>query len=445
MMQKNIKNLVYRIFLLILIVGMHTEYQFGSFGFFGSNMQYSSVEFIIGFATLFLCGYILYKRIPPKELFKEKLLSFILLSFCLSLLLSTVFATYKVEAVKYDIRIMSNIALFYLLLQFLFKEKLTQIFLVVLNIVGIIITILGVVEFLRIGWIKEFLIQNQLGVGSRAGSATSVFIHNNVFGNYFVLLLFVTLGQLKNVKGRAYKVLLWFCLGLFVVNVVFSLSRSAWMAFICAAGLCIWLKRKDKTFFTRAMILASVFTVVLIAMPAAKQRIVNTVATAKKGKIDQASGRRLILERAAIAIFQRYPLVGIGLNNFKNRYHEFVDMPPNDKLNAHNQYLSVLAEQGIIGFCIFMVFVAYLIRLAISNIKKGGNEFYALAIFAYLIGEMFDYLWYDYSFIFMFWFVVILNLIEKRDLELKEFRDSGIEELGPRLNKKEKAFNGVKI
>jgi len=60
-------------------------------------------------------------------------------------------------------------------------------------------------------------------------------------------------------------------------------------------------------------------------------------------------------------------------------------MPPNDKLNAHNQYLSVLAEQGIIGFCIFMVFVAYLIRLAISNIKKGGNEFYALAIFAYLI------------------------------------------------------------
>jgi len=41
------------------------------------------------------------------------------------------------------------------------------------------------------------------------------------------------------------------------------------------------------------MILASVFTVVLIAMPAAKQRIVNTVATAKKGKIDQASGEKI--------------------------------------------------------------------------------------------------------------------------------------------------------
>ncbi len=63
----------------------------------------------------------------------------------------------------------------------------------------------------------------------------------------------------------------------------------------------------------------------------------------------------------------------------------------------------------------------------ISNIKKGGNEFYALAIFAYLTGAFFDYLWYDYSFIFMFWFVVILNLIEKRNLEIKGFRNSGIE------------------
>ena len=437
MIYRSNSSLVYRIFLLILIMGMHAEYQFGSFGFFRSNMQYSTVEFVIGFAILFLCGYIIYERISPKELFKEKVLFFILLSFCLSLLLSTVFATYKVEAVKYDIRIVSNIALFYLFLQFLFKEKLTRMSLIVVNVVGIIITSVGVMEFFRIGWIQEFLIQNQWGIGSRPASVTSVFIHNNVFGNYFVLLIFVTLGQLKNMSGRPYKILLWFCLALFVLNVVFSLSRSAWVAFICAAGLCIWLKRKDKILFTRAIIIASVFAVVLIAIPAAKQRIVKTVATAKKGQIDRASGRRLTLERAAITIFQKYPLVGIGLNNFKNQYHEFVDMPPNDKLNSHNQYLNVLAEQGIIGFSIFMVFVAYLVRLAISNIKKGGNEFYALAIFAYMIGALFDYLWYDYSLIFMFWFVVILNLIEKRNLEIKGFRDSGIE---AQLNKKRKSI-----
>jgi len=100
-------------------------------------------------------------------------------------------------------------------------------------------------------------------------------------------------------------------------------------------------------------------------------------------------------------------------------FYEFGECPKvyHSVLNAHNQYLNILAEQGGFGFIVFMAFVGYLVTLGIRNIRRGGNEFFALAIFAYLIGELFDYLWYDYSFIFMFWFVVILNILEKRRLD----------------------------
>ncbi len=91
---------------------------------------------------------------------------------------------------------------------------------------------------------------------------------------------------------------------------------------------------------------------------------------------------------------------------------------------AHNQYLNVLAEQGIFGFIPFMGFVGYLIALGIRNIRRGGNEFFALAIPAYFVSALFDYMWCDYSYLFMFWFVIILNILEKRRLDDVPLRES---------------------
>lgn len=156
---KNPNLLIYKIFLALLIVGMHAEYQFSRFTFLGKDMQYSSVEFVIGFSILFLCGYVLYTRMDLKEIFKEKILWWILSFFCLSLILSTIFARYKFEAIKYDIRIMATMLLFFLLLQFLSMEKLKNYALIILNAVGIAVAIIGIMEYFGIGSVKEVLRQ----------------------------------------------------------------------------------------------------------------------------------------------------------------------------------------------------------------------------------------------------------------------------------------------
>lgn len=423
MIYRSNSSLVYRIFLIILLLGMHGECQFGSFGFFRSNMRYSSVEFIIGFAILFIFGYILYERIPLKEIFiREKVLFFILLSFCISLLLSTVFASYKVEAVKYDIRIISNILLFYLLLHFLFRERLKGFYLAVLNAVGIAVSLICILRYLDWGWVNNAF--SYWGKGSRTFYSASVFHHNNVFGNWLVLLIFITLGQFNEFPSRIYRIWLGVSLCLFTLSLALSLSRSAWVAFLVTGISFIFIKKRSKRLIMGAIALILLFLVAVTVHPVGRKRImVDTIHRLEKLGLDAASSHRKIFYQSTALMIKQYPIFGIGLNNFKNRYHEFINAPPNDKLNTHNQYLNALAEQGIFGFCIFMLFVGYLVRLAIRNIKHGGNEFYALAIFAYLIGALFDYLWYDYSFIFMFWFVVILNIIEKRELEMRGLRN----------------------
>lgn len=423
---KNLNHLIYKIFLVLLIVGMHAEYQFSRFTFLGGEMQYSSVEFVIGCSILFLCGYVLYNRMDLKEIFKEKSLWLLLSFFCLSLILSTIFARYKVEAIKYDIRILATMVLFYLLLQFLSKERLQELALIVFNVLGIAVCLVCVLKYFDVGWANDVF--GSWGRGSRTMYSASVFMHNNIFGNYLVLLIFITMGQLKETRDRAYQILLGVSLVLFAFTLVLSLSRSAWVGFIIAVMLCLWLKRKDKKVIIWSAILALFFSVVLAGIPAAKQRVIGTVSSLGNVRINQALSARLDLWRTAVIIFEKHPLFGIGLNNFKDTFPEYTkpDMARwrSHMDHANNQYLNVLAEQGIFGFIPFMGFVGYLIALGIRNIKRGGNEFFALAMMAYFIGALFDYMWCDYSYLFLFWFVIILNILEKRNLDDVSLRES---------------------
>ena len=415
---KNPNLLIYKIFLVLLIVGMHAEYQFSRFTFFGKDMQYSSVEFVLGFSILFLCGYVLYTKMDLKEIFKEKILWWILSFFCLSLILSTIFARYKVEAIKYDIRIMATMLLFFLLLQFLSKERFKEFALIVFNVLGMAVCLVCILKYFDVGWVNHMF--GSWGRGSRTVYSASIFQHNNVFGNWLVLLIFITLGQLKKITNKTYRIWLGVFTGLFTLTLFLTSSRSAWVALLAAGGFYLWIKRKHSASLKTAAIVLSFFLIGLIAIPQARTRLIQTKNQLLSfDNYSSAPAHRPDLYRDSLMIFKSQPFFGVGLNNYKNVFYEFGECSKgyHGVFNAHNQYLNILAEQGAFGFFVFMGFVGYLIALGIGNIRRGGNEFFALAIFAYLIGELFDYLWYDYSFIFMFWFVVILNILEKRRLD----------------------------
>ena len=421
---KNLKPLIYKIFLVLLIVGMHGEYQFSRFTFLGNEIQYSSVEFFIGFSILFLCGYVLYTRTDLKEIFKEKTLLWLLSFFCLSLILSTIFARYRVEAIKYDIRIMATMVLFYLLLQFLSKERLKEFALIVFNVVGMAVCLVCLLKYFDVEWVNQVF--GSWGKGSRTMYSASVFQHNNVFGNWLVLLIFITLGQLKEINNKTCRIWLGISIGLFAITLPLTTSRSAWVALLAAGGLYLWIKRKHSASLKTAAIVLSVFLIGLIAMPQVRSRLIQTKNQLLSFNSYLARpADRPDLCRDSLKMFKSQPLFGVGLNNFKNVFYEFGECPKrfHGVFNAHNQYLNILAEQGAFGFIVFMAFVGYLVALGIGNIRRGGNEFFALAIFAYLIGELFDYLWYDYSFIFMFWFVVILNILEKRSADYADYAE----------------------
>lgn len=81
---------------------------------------------------------------------------------------------------------------------------------------------------------------------------------------------------------------------------------------------------------------------------------------------DESVVRRILLNNAAINIWQRSPFIGVGLGNF------LVELPSDDvgrQVNflqpVHNMYLLLLSEAGFIGFLISLP-VIFLIKSSTS-------------------------------------------------------------------------------
>jgi O-antigen ligase len=95
---------------------------------------------------------------------------------------------------------------------------------------------------------------------------------------------------------------------------------------------------------------------------------------------------RLILWGDGINLFQRYPLFGTGYNTFPD-YSSTYQV-------AHNSYIQILAETGILGyfFYIFLIFITIIQLRRASNLKKEAlvatDRAYLGACFSSLVGYL---------------------------------------------------------
>jgi len=119
---------------------------------------------------------------------------------------------------------------------------------------------------------------------------------------------------------------------------------------------------------------------------------------------------RLHAEITALEIFSTNPILGIGFGNFEDFTQRYLGTP---FLVTHNFYLRILAETGIFGFLIFLLFLGFLFQTlikshaAIRQIKNSEIQKFVqgllLAFFSILIiwlfseGYNFSYIWFIFA------------------------------------------------
>jgi O-antigen ligase len=99
---------------------------------------------------------------------------------------------------------------------------------------------------------------------------------------------------------------------------------------------------------------------------------------------------------------KKYPGFGSGPGTYSLAEKKYLDKPGSGTAFAHNSFLQVGAEEGIIGGVLFVFLMFYLLFLAISeNIKKKSNInwYISLGLVASYLNTLFDF---DWSFIGIF-------------------------------------------
>jgi O-antigen ligase len=192
------------------------------------------------------------------------------------------------------------------------------------------------------------------------------------------------------------------CAVILAIGVLVTLSRGGFLGLIASGGVLLWKLgrgRRVKTILATGLVCGILFAV----MPGGYGARIATIFNNAQDQTGSAQLRRELMERAASVAINR-PVVGVGMGNF----HIYSIR----EKEAHNAYLEIAAELGVIGLIAYLIVIFAPLR-SLRRIERqtterrsaGEREMYWLSVslqaafIAYMVCSFFasiQYLWYLY-------------------------------------------------
>ncbi|MDD4878945.1 MAG: O-antigen ligase family protein [Candidatus Omnitrophica bacterium] len=206
---------------------------------------------------------------------------------------------------------------------------------------------------------------------------TAAFKAPNDFGTYVATMLPLPLALIAfNAKDWKKK-----C-GLLVISLVLAaclvltFSRGAWLGFL--AGFLFLL------IFTgwRRLVAVLIILVLLASLTAliAPPPIKAQIDYFSKLGSDASSVDRLIIWKTGWRMFLDKPVFGHGLNTFMSVFEKYRPPDYSEIVYAHNCFLQIAAETGIIGLLVFLWFCVSVFIRAISRFFITSDKFVKAAV-----------------------------------------------------------------
>ena len=321
------------------------------------------------------------------------------------MVLSTSYALEKGLALSESVRFLTYVFIFFLIKYEFNTKKLVKNLLGCYIFTSGILSVFGIIQhFTIIGLDKKFIVNYSSGYGVVKIAAT---MHNpNAYAAFLILIIFPVIMLAIYEKNKKIKSVYGIISILIFVNIVMTYSRNALLGFcIGAVILCVLYSYKLIIAFGGVGIVA-------LFMPSVFDRIKDLTNTAQNAS-------RIKLWKTAIMMIKEHPILGVGNGNYISRYDEYVNKYKGLSYNAykrypaHNSYLKIQSELGIIGIASFlMILITALLRvkkLFTSTNDKFLKAFY-MGAFASMIAFYFmnisDNLFFVPKATTYFWFLV---------------------------------------
>jgi O-antigen ligase len=182
-------------------------------------------------------------------------------------------------------------------------------------------------------------------------------------------------------KTRLRIMLILLCLGLVLTH-----SRGGNLGFFASLGvasLLFLLLARNKPRATAIFLISLVvLDIAIISSWVGLSRVVSRLEqTTLQGE------NRDDVYLSTLPIIEDYPLTGVGVGNYFNIYPAYKPPQLHSYWNhAHNDYLEIMTEQGIIGFSLLAGVVLCSLFFAVQTLRKRSNSFALGMSFASLMG-----------------------------------------------------------
>jgi O-antigen ligase len=160
--------------------------------------------------------------------------------------------------------------------------------------------------------------------------------------------------------------------------IVLTATRGSFLAMMPAAvlGLTMFLRLSlARRLVVCAIAAGGVLVVTTVAPQSSFERVTNTGGAVAEGDF---SGR-LEIWRDGLGVWAEQPVLGAGAGSFRS----LVSVSSKQKV-AHNTYLSVLTELGLVGFALFATILAIVVHQATHS--RSGSGFWPALFATWAIG-----------------------------------------------------------
>ena len=339
---------------------------------FGAVEEWSQAVLEIGAAVLLVLWALRQYRQRVDHLF----ISPEFLPLCVFALVVLAQLAFHLTASTYDTRVEFQILLTYLIILFLISQAYTRThhwrgYVWFLMSLGFFVSIFGILQYLtfngKLYWLR---------VMRYGGIPFGPYVNRNHFAGFAEMVIPMALVPLVLGKVRRERI---FLVGLFTLVPIVALflcaSRGGIVSFAVQL-LILLLLLLVRRVHSKHMMLGGL--VVLCAVMAVSWIGVKQVLERFAGiqSLEVSTGKRTAMRRDTWRLFLDHPLLGTGLGTFEMVF------PPYDSLydgkianHAHNDYLEVLAETGLLGGLCCAWFLGAVIWNSLKGMAELGSSF----------------------------------------------------------------------
>lgn len=334
--------------------------------------------------TLIVIAVWLAKIINTKKYFLKKTkLDLPLILFSLVLVLSLFISETKTESLQEFIIFLSYILIFFLITNNLDRKVDFNLFIHLFFIISLLVSIYTIIQYYGIDpYLKDL------------HRLTSTIGQKNWISNYLAMIFPIGFSYFLLEQIKKNKIIYFVLLAVLYTTLMICQSRGIWISISLTLifGIYIIIRFKIFRIFHRNkkwlfLLLITFLAITIIYStdnPLNKSAItVPLRALSTFDEQDPSVNTRLLMWKTTFEMIKEKPLLGSGIGTFKMNYLDYQaeflkDNPYYVKYSgkageAHNEYLQILAELGIIGLGLFLLIFYFFYKTIIDFYNNNKN------------------------------------------------------------------------